>query len=322
MIINSCYLGLCNSNDVTKVLITGGTGLIGKHLIKHLINRGYKPAILSRNELTDTNVPSYKWDIQNSELEKKALENTDYIVHLAGANIAEQKWTKRRKQEIIDSRIDPARLLLNAIKDQQHKPKAFISASAVGYYGTYNSKEIFTESAPAAKDFLGTTCNNWEKAADEFEKHNIRVVKIRTGVVLSQDGGFYLKLLPLVKRGLAASLGNGKQNVSWIHVDDLCNIYLNAIEDNTFKGAYNAVSPEWHTNKEFMKLFANSLNSTIWLPNIPAFIIKLIYGEMAGLILTGSRISAGKIIKKGIKFRYPDLRGALNSLKNNPAFTD
>jgi uncharacterized protein (TIGR01777 family) len=298
---------------MTKVLITGGTGLVGQHLTKMLLNKGYEVAILSRTKNTDNKIPVFYWDINTNIIDKEAIKSGDYIIHLSGVNIAGKRWTKSRKQEIVDSRVKSTELIFNNIS-QNHSLKAFISASAIGYYGAVTSNHIFTEADSSAKDFLGETCRLWEDSADKFQDLGIRIVKIRSGIVLSKQGGALSKMIKAFKLGFGSALGSGKQFMPWIHIDDLCEIYIKAIEDSEMTGAYNAVAPEHINNIEFSQKIAKQLKKPFRALNIPAFIFKILFGEMADILLKGSRVSSDKIIASGYGFKYPTLKGALKNL--------
>lgn len=297
-----------------KVLITGGTGLIGTHLCTRLEESGYDVSILSRWKRHRMNVPVHHWDWSKNEIEVEAIEQADYIIHLAGANIADKRWTAERKQLIIDSRINTAQLIFSKAKEENNKLKAFISASAIGYYGTVTSDKIFSETDSPAKDFLGETCRDWEESADRFVELGIRTVKIRTGIVLSGKGGALTKMMAPIKFGVGAAIGSGQQYMPWIHIEDLCSIYIKAIKDEQMKGSYNAVAPEHITNDEFTASLSKHLSKPLWLPNIPAFVMKLIFGKLSDVLLRGSRVSADKIISSGYKFLFPDLDSALLNL--------
>lgn len=296
------------------VLISGGSGLIGTHLAKKLRERGYNVAILSRNKKHNPEAIVYKWNPAAGTIEKEAILNADYIIHLAGENIFEGKWTNERKQAIIDSRVKTARLIFDKMIEYNARPSAFISASAVGYYGAVTSEQIFSETDPPANDFLGEVCRLWEEAADRFSTAGIRTVKIRTSPALSHDGGVLSKMIVPVRFGLGAALGSGNQYFPWIHIDDLCGIYIKAIEDETMQGSFNAVAPEHVTNEQITQAIAHALKKPFWLPNIPSWFLKLIFGEKAIMMLNGSRVSSEKIGQAGFVFQYPELRSALNSL--------
>jgi len=299
---------------MANVLLTGGSGLIGKHLCQKLQEKGYDVAILSREKKQQSKIQVFTWDIVNKTIEKEAIEFADYIVHLAGENIGEKRWTAQRKQQIIDSRVQTAELIYHQVKEQNKNLKAIISASAVGYYGAVTTDHIFTETDPAASDFLGKTCSQWEQSVNIFQELGIRTVNIRTAVVLSRQGGALSRLTALIKTGLGSALGTGKQYMPWIHMDDLCNIYIKAIEDSQMKGPYNAVAPEHQTNKEFSKSIARVLRKPFWFPNVPSFVLQLMFGKMSGMLLQGSRVTSEKIRMAGYSFLFPTLKGALSDL--------
>lgn len=299
---------------MVTILISGGTGLIGRHLCKKLKEKGYGVAILSRTSKQDADIPSYYWNLEKKEIEKEALETPDYIIHLAGANIGDKRWTNKRRQLIIDSRVKTCGLIFDKIKESRIKLKAFISASAVGYYGAITSDKIFTEIDPAANDFLGETCKLWEQSADRFNELGIRTVKIRTGVVLTKHGGALAKMVTPIKIGIGSALGNGRQYLTWIHINDLCGIYIKAIEDAQMHGAYNAVTPDHKTNRDFMRTLARVLKKPFWFPDIPSIVLKIMFGKMSEMFLKGSRVSSDKIRKAGYNFLFPDLESALTDL--------
>jgi uncharacterized protein (TIGR01777 family) len=296
-----------------KVLITGGTGLIGRHLSRKLKEKGYEVIHLSRSREPDGEIPSFYWDVRNHLIEKDALKDADYIVHLAGANIGSKRWTGRRKREILNSRVKSGEIIFEQVKKLVNKPEAFISASATGYYSTETAEDILDEQAAPSDGFLGQTCRAWEQIAEMFSEMGIRSVIIRTGIVLSKDVGALSKFILLVRLGLGAALGSGKQYMPWIHIDDLCGIYMQAIEERQMVGVFNAVAPEHLTNKEFTQYIAKTLRKPLWLPHIPAVIIKLIFGEMSVMLLNGNKISAGKITSAGYNFQFPEIESALIS---------
>jgi len=298
---------------MSKILISGGTGLIGSHLTKKLKEKGYDVAILSRDR-KKLPLQTYFWNPGSNEIEREAIVTSDYIIHLAGENIFNKKWTEKRKKEIIDSRVKTTELLYNKVTHERKNLKAFISASAIGYYGAVTSEKIFSENDPPGKDFLGQVCYEWEKAADKFIQSGIRVVKIRTSPVLAKNGGALAKMKTQAKFWLGSALGNGNQYQPWIHIDDLCNIYIKAIEDEKMNGAYNAAAPDQKTNKEFMKTLTRVMHKPFWFPNVPKWLLKLIFGEKSAMILEGSRVSVDKIENAGYKFIFPELESALKDL--------
>lgn len=296
------------------ILISGGTGLVGKHLSEKLKEKGYRVAVLSRTSKEDSDIPAFAWDIEKKQIDKEAIETADCIIHLAGAAIAEKRWTAQRKQLIIDSRVKSGQLIFDKVKENKNKVKIFISASAIGYYGAITTDKIFTEADAPANDFLGETCKQWEGVADRFEELGIRTVKIRTGIVLSKQGGALEKMITTVKMGIGSPLGSGKQYMPWIHIDDLCGIYIKAIEDSQMKGVYNAVAPDHKTNMDYVKILARLLKKPLWFPNVPSIAIKIIFGSMSAIILKGSRVSSEKIRAAGYNFLFPDLESALTDL--------
>ena len=295
-----------------NVLISGGSGFIGKHLTHLLLGKGYTVSILSRSQKQNKEgVFYYQWDVSTGFIEEDAVLKADYVIHLAGENIAEKPWTTERKEAIVQSREQSIRLIYDVLKKNHKKLDAFISASGVGIYGALNGEEVCTENRPPENDFLGITCQKWEAAADTISDLGIRVVKIRTGLVLGKEDGFLKKLSPVFKFRLGSALGSGKQYMPWIHVDDLCGIYLEALNNSTMDGAYNAAIYDNTTNALFSKTLAKIYGYSVWLPNVPAFLIKLALGEMGQIILTGRRVSSEKIEKTGFKFKFSSLEQAL-----------
>lgn len=295
-----------------NVLISGGSGFIGKRLTNLLIANGYSVAILSRSfKQNSEDISYYKWDVSNQTIEEESVLKADFIIHLAGENIADKKWTKERKEAIVQSREKSIQLIYDVLKKNHKKPEAFISASGIGIYGAKNGSEICNEDTPPADDFLGTTCQKWEAAADTIESLGIRTVKIRTGLVLGKEDGFLKKLSPIFKYKLGSALGSGKQYMPWIHIDDLCAIYLESITNTEMSGAYNAAVFDNTTNATFSKELAKIFGYSIWLPNVPAFLIQLAMGEMAQIVLTGQRVSSVKIENTGFQFQFKTLKKAL-----------
>ncbi|MEO5643516.1 MAG: TIGR01777 family oxidoreductase [Bacteroidia bacterium] len=297
-----------------NILITGASGLVGLHLTELLLSKGYTVAHLGRKKSADATVKQFTWDPSKEILEAGAISWADAIIHLAGASVSEGRWTEKRKNEIIDSRVKGAQLLAKAIRQEHSKAKVFISASAVGWYGMITSEKIFTETDSPANDFFGTVCLKWENAADLVEETGLRTVKLRIGVVLAKDGGALPKLAAPVKWFVGSPLGSGKQWMPWIHIDDLCALFVKAVEDEQMSGAYNAVAPNPVTNKEFVKTIGKVLHRPVFLPPVPGFALKLALGEMAQIVTEGSRVSNEKIRKAGFTFRYNELQPALENL--------
>jgi uncharacterized protein (TIGR01777 family) len=295
-----------------NVLITGGTGFVGKYLTKMLLDKGYTVSILTRNSKPNTEgITYYVWDVSSQSIDEAAVLNADYIVHLAGENIAEKRWTTKRKAEIIDSRVQSAELIYTVLKKHNKNIETFISASGIGIYGALNGHGICTESTLPGNDFVGITCQQWEKAADLFAGLGIRTVKIRTGLVLGKKEGFLKKIAPIFKVGFGSALGSGKQYMPWIHISDLCAIYLEAIKNKNMTGTYNATINDSTTNSSFSRLLAKEYGYFIWLPNIPAFVLRLVMGEMATIVLAGRRVSSDKIKSLGFRFKFKNLKRAI-----------
>lgn len=294
------------------VLITGANGLVAKELSKKL-ERDYTVRFLTRKK---QNSNDFEWDIKKATIDEKAFENVSHIIHLAGANISEKRWTDERKKELISSRVDSAGLLLKTLQKNNIKLKSFISASGINYYGTKTTERIFTENDGPGNDFLSEVVVLWEKAADDFKEQNVaeRVVKIRTAVVLSEKDGALKKMLPPVKMGIGSPIGTGKQYMPWIHINDICSIYEFALKNTELDGAFNANSPQHTTNENLTKKMAEVLQKPLFMPNVPAFVLKLMFGELSEALLEGSRASSEKIQKAGFQFEFPDLKDALKNL--------
>ncbi|MGU9938741.1 TIGR01777 family oxidoreductase [Empedobacter brevis] len=292
-----------------NILLTGGSGLIGSELTKILIDHGHQVRILTREK--EVEHPFYHWD--KNKIDEKVFENLDGIIHLAGSLIA-KRWTDSYKREIFSSRVDTANLLFEYVKKLKVDLKFFISASGTAYYGQITSNTIFKETDVANTDFLGKICVAWENAAHQFEEIGTRVVCLRTSLVLSKKGEGFKLLKKPIQLGVGANLGDGKQWMPWIHIDDLLQIYVNAVENKEMKGSYNASAPENVNHSTFNHTLAKKLNKPFFLPNIPAFVMKMALGEMSDLVLKGSRIDVEKIQLTGFEFQYPTLEKALNDL--------
>lgn len=300
-----------------NVLLTGGTGFIGRYLTDVLIDNGFTVSILSRSARENTSlVTYYKWNLKTNYINEDAILQADYIIHLAGEGIVEKRWTKNRKKVILESRTKPIDLIFSILKKHNKTLDAFVSSSAVGIYGAVTSHKICTENTPPANDFLGTTCQQWEQAVDQIGELGIRTVKVRTGIVFGKGEGFLKKVVPGFKSGFGAVLGTGKQYIPWIHIEDLANIYLKAVRDSALHGPYNACITDNTTNSRFSKTLANLFGYSIWLPKIPPFVLRIALGEMSKAVLEGQRVSSEKIQKSGFEFQFTDLEKALVSCLN------
>ena len=310
-----------------KILITGGTGLIGKALSKVLIEKGYQVTILSRKPSIAappkdiSGGPGHEiqfahWNIEEQAIDRDAIEQSDYIIHLAGAGIADKRWSDDRKKEIRSSRIRSSQLLVKSLREIPNAVRAVVSASAIGWYGEGDERSSgFIETDPSDKGFLGETCRLWEESIEPVTALNKRLVKIRTGIVLSTQGGALPEFKKPVKLGIAAILGNGKQVISWIHIDDLCRIYLEAIRNENWRGVYNAVAPQCVNNKRLTIELARELKGRFYIPLfIPPFVLKLLLGEMSIEVLKSTKVSAQKLHETGFQFLYPGVEAALQNL--------
>jgi len=298
---------------MNKVLITGASGLVGSRLTELLLSKKMEVVHVGRTKRNGS-VPSFTWDVDKQQMDAKALAGVDTIVHLAGAGVADKRWTPTRKKEILDSRVQSTRLLFQILKEEKHYVKNIVSASAIGYYGFGLSDQLFTEERPPATDFLASVTTEWEKEVDAIRELEIRVVKIRIGIVLSNKGGALKEMARPIQFGVGAPLGTGQQVMSWIHIDDLCEMFCKAIQDRSLAGAYNGVAPNPVTNAELTKAIARVLKKPLWLPNVPPFVLRLLVGEMADIVVNGSKVSAEKILATRFKFQYSQIDDALRNL--------
>ncbi len=294
------------------VLITGAKGMLAKNLAKHL-EKDYSIRFLTRNK---TRSNEYVWDINSNYIDPNALIGVHHIIHLAGTPIATKRWTNKRKKNILTSRVNSAELILQELKKLNINIDSFISASAIGYYGSITTEKILDENAPKGNDFLSDVCFEWENAAKAFKSKGVanRIAIIRLGIILAKNDGALPKIMKPIKYGFGSSLGNGNQYMPWIHIHDLVRLFKFILDDKTIHGTFNAVSSNYITNKVLTKTIAKKLKRPIILPNIPKFMIKLIFGEMSTILLNGSKISSQKISDAGFRFEYDNINSALNNL--------
>lgn len=312
------------------VLITGGTGMIGTALSRHLLNEGYNVIILSRNPRetaanhalgteqnffrSSGNLFYARWDVKRMTIDHAALKEADYVVHLAGAGVADKRWSDARKKEILESRTQSSALLLKCLKENPNKVKAVVSASAIGWYGEDKTRP-FVEEDPASSDFLGQTCLQWEQSIDPVIGLGKRLVKLRLGIVLASQGGALSEFRKPLRMGVAAVLGDGQQVVSWVHIKDICRAFTFAIEQDRMDGVYNLVAPQPVDNRTLMMTLAGKSNGKLYIPfKVPSSILKVMLGEMSVEILKSATVSSTKILDQGFDFKFPTIDKALDDL--------
>jgi uncharacterized protein (TIGR01777 family) len=301
------------------VLITGGTGLVGKALTKALVSKGYSVIILTRNageKKQEDNVRYANWNVEKQQVDIPALQQADHIIHLAGAPVVAKKWTAAYKKEIQDSRTESSRLIIDALNSSTNKVNTVVSASAIGWYGADAKNAMpFTEDDPADESFLGQTCKLWEAGIEPITALGKRLVKLRIGIVLSNDGGALAEFKKPVRFGVAAILSNGKQIVSWIHIDDLCSMFIAAIENENLSGSYNAVAPNPVSNKNLTLTLANAMKGKFYVSmHVPAFVLKIMMGQRSIEVLKSTTASCKKIQGTGFEFKFNFIQDAINDL--------
>ncbi len=298
-----------------KVIVSGATGFIGQHLVSRLAEKNHDVITTSRNPDRFKTEPTsaltlLKWDPNNEPFPLKELNEADAVIHLAGENVASGRWNKKRKASIVESREIGTRHLVQSLNLCQ-SPKVLLSASAIGIYGDRDD-EVLNEDSFQGTGFLATVCKKWEGEARKTDPRH-RLVIVRTGIVLGSGGGALKKLLLPFRMGLGGHAGNGRQWMSWIHIDDLVNMMIWAVENSQIKGVYNAVAPDCKTNKDFSKTLAAVLHRPCLIP-VPAFVLKLLFGDMSQIVLQSQRIIPDRTVKEGFRFKYSSLENALTQI--------
>lgn len=295
------------------ILITGGTGSVGKHLTRLLLDTGYQVSHLSRKQGNDPRVKTFLWNVAKGNIDEHCIDAADVIIHLAGASIADGRWTDERKKELIDSRTQSVKLIYDLMRRKPNKVTRIISAAAIGYYGD-RADEVLTEDSAPGQGFMPECCLAWEKAVDDGQALGLSILKFRTGVMLDKDEGALPQMAKPVKLFAGAPLGPGKQWVPWIHWADVAGMYLFGLEHEQLQGVFNMAALNAATNKQLMKAIARQLHRPLWPINVPKFIFRLLLGEMSILVLGSTRVSPQKIEEAGYRFQYPDLGEALKNI--------
>lgn len=305
------------------ILLSGGTGMVGRELTKQLRARGYQVIILTRSiphsPSSDTGIRYARWSVKDQQIDADAVRAADYVIHLAGAGVVDQRWTPAYKEEILRSRTESAKLLVDAIQKHQPKIKAWINASAIGWYGPDpvplpTGWTGFSEEAPAHSDYLGTTCAAWEASTYPAEALGIRTVRLRIGIVLSKTGGALAEFVKPIRFGIAGVLGSGNQMISWIGVQDLCRMFIHALENESMRGSYNAVAPQPVSNRTLTLSLAKHLNGKWFIPMpVPGFVLKIMLGESSIEVLKSTTVSSKKITDTGFQFLAPDIRSCIEA---------
>ena len=292
-------------------LLAGGSGFIGSRLSELARSKGHSVRILTRKPKVGG---QFAWDILSGAIDDRAVEGADVVVNLAGAGIADGRWTPARKRLIAESRVRSAQVLRDAFRRLGHLPKSYLSASAIGYYGNSGERVMYEDDSPVGGGFLVDTCAAWEQAVEETGAMGIRTVVFRTGIALGASGGALPRIAGPLRFGIGGYFADGKAWYSWIHLDDLCRMYLWAAEQPLVEGVFNAVAPHPVRNLKLVKATAQAMRRPAIFVPAPAFALRLVFGEMAGTILNSNRISAEKVIRAGFHFQFPDLEGAMNAI--------
>ena len=292
------------------ILITGGTGLIGTRLSEILSQNGYSVRHLSRRQNDKSLYPVYKWNVSERYLDPNALTDVDHIIHLAGDNVSDGRWTDAKKARMLSSRVDTANLIFSHLK-KDNNIKSYISASGISIYGAKTTNTIFNENIDEIpNDFLATLTEKWEKSTYQFSEIVPRVICLRTPIVMSPTGGALGKMVPPIKLGIGSALGSGEQHMPWIHLDDICYFYMKSISDSSLEGTYNA-NADCCTNLQMTEAIAKTLNKNLWAPKVPAFVINILLGEMSEIVLKGSALDNKKMLDTGFRLKFPKLSDAL-----------
>ncbi len=307
---------------MASILISGGTGLIGSALTRYLVEKGHQVIVLTRRRQPPSSAGAVRyaqWNPAEKTIEDWAIAEADHLIHLAGANVGEKRWTSRRKKEIRDSRVRSGELLCEVVARIPNRIRSVVSASAIGWYGpdaTVPAANAFLETDPAFDDYLGETCRAWEASLLPMEALGKRLVVLRTGIVLSAEGGALAEFRKPLRFGLATIMSSGRQMVSWIHINDLVRLYDTVAFDESYAGVYNAVAPHPVSNKELVLTLARRLRGRAFIPvHVPGFVLKIVLGEMSIEVLKSCTVSSAKLGRAGFQFAYPEIEAALRSIQ-------
>jgi len=296
-----------------RILITGGSGSVGTALSVSLLRNGYEVCHLSRSRGKTPDIATFIWNIAKGEIDERCIEGVNTIIHLAGAGIADKRWTDKRKTEIIESRTHSIALIYDLLSRKKNSVKTVLSASASGFYSN-RGDQLLDENALPLNDFMSNCCVLWEQAVDKGSKLGLRIVKFRTGVILDKNSGALAKIAQPIKLGFGSPLGSGNQWISWIEINDVVSMYEFALQNKELEGVFNMATPNPVTNDQLTKAIAQQLNKPLWLPNVPAFMLKLLLGEMSLVVLGSTKMQVNKIQNAGFNFAYADLKSALKNI--------
>jgi uncharacterized protein (TIGR01777 family) len=290
------------------VLVAGGSGFIGSRLVERLQAEGHRVRLLTRTPRAEHH---FGWNPADGQIDDEAVRGADVVINLAGAGIAEKRWTPERKKLIISSRVDSARVLGQAFRRLQHLPQVYLAASAIGYYGNSGERLMTENDPPADQGFLSTSTVAWEQATETIAAMGIRTVTLRIGIVLEQSGGALREIIRPLRWGIGAYFGDGQAWYSWIHRDDVCRMFLWAMDTTGAEGIYNAAAPNPVRNRELVRATARAMGRRALLMPAPVFALRVLLGEMADVVLNSTRVSADKVRQEGFSFQFPTLEEAL-----------
>lgn len=297
-----------------KVLIAGGSGMVGQFLSQYLSDHGYEVSILGRGKKDKIPYKQFVWDMKEMTIEEEAITSADHIINLAGAGIADKVWTAARKKVLVDSRVNGNELIKRVLEKTGYKPQTFIGASAIGIYGDRGNEPLTEESKPVGEGFMIECCEKWEASAQLIADLGVRTCIYRIGIVLSTKGGALEKILLSFKLGVGAYFGSGDQYYSWIHIEDLAKMFLRALQNSEMEGVFNAVGPNPVTNKELSKRIKKSLNSWALVMPAPAFILKTVMGEMSDTIFNSNKVIPKRFEEMGFDFAFPEAGAAVKNV--------